>query len=498
MPAKQNGSEKILFRVDGNAAVGSGHVRRCLTLASELRRRGHVCLFVCRHASQSFNGLVSAAGFPLFELPDTVAFDEAVDAELVIRAVATHAPFAFAVVDHYQLAWAWERAVRAIAVQMVVIDDLADRVHDCDFLVDVAPGADDRYTALVPPTCRTFLGPAYALLRPEFRQLQSTRQTAVGPIDRLLISFGGVDATNVTEDAIAAVRQALPDVMINAVVTDMSPHREALEKLASSDVCLQIDVNVENMAEKMMASDLAIGAGGSTSWERACLGLPSIVVPVAENQLATVSALQSLGCAIAVAPGPNFITETRDLVRLLSASPELRALISAAASAAVDGRGASRIASALLPGEIMLRPATENDCRQIWAWRNAPEIRATAIDNAEIPWDRHCAWFARRLVDPQTIMLVAEEALGGVGVIRFDLDGADASVSIFLAPGNGGRSLGSIILRDGEQWVMARHPEIKRFLADVRPENAASIALFEGANYEAQRTRFERIVDGRA
>ncbi len=496
MPDSQHSHAKVLIRADGNAAIGSGHLRRCLTLAIELRDRGHECLFVCSHSPQSFNGLVSAAGFTFFDLPYAGNFSEASDAKLVMEAVASHAPFNVVVVDHYQLGRAWEQALRAVASIVVVIDDLADRHHDCDFLIDVAPGASDRYHVFVPSSCRMLLGTNFALLRPEFRALRSARHISPEPIARVFISFGGADTTNFTGLAIAAVRRALPNVMINAVVTAMSPHREALEQQAADDDSLQIDVDAENMAELMMASDLAIGAGGSTSWERACLGLPSIVVAVAENQFHTVDALQSLGCAVAVAPGPQFVSDTSCIIGILSASPALRQSMSSAATSSVDGLGAIRIASAILPTKIVLRPVNEHDSRLVWEWRNAPEIRSTAIDSAVIPWDHHCIWFTGRISDANTVMLIAEDARGGVGVVRYDFDGADANVSIFLAPGNSGRGLGSIILRDGEQWVMTRHPKIKRFHASIRPENAASIALFEGANYHTTVISFERRTDG--
>ena len=489
---------KILFRTDGTADIGAGHVRRCLTLASELRNRGHECLFVCRSAALSFNDLIASAGFALFELPEAASVDEMHDADLVMRAVAAHAPFDVIVVDHYRLGRTWEQALRAIAGQVVVIDDLADRHHECDVLVDVAPGPVDRYSSLVPEHCRTLLGPTYALLRPDFRALRSAREQHSGSIAQILISVGGVDADNVTGSAITAVRRVLPDVIIDAVVTTLSPHRDALQRQAERDAYLRITVDAENMAELMSVADLAIGAGGSTSWERACLGLPSIVVSLAENQQRTINALEAAGCAITVALGPDFIADTARVVALLSASPGLRRLMSSAASSVVDGQGTRRVASAILPATISLRPATDDDCRAVWEWRNSPDIRTTAIDRAEIAWEHHRAWFTARIDDPLTVMLIAEQDGVASGVVRFDLDRPVARVSIFLAPGASGRGLGRIVLCDAERWVSARFPEVNTFHADVRPENLASIALFTGANYTPAITRFERSIDGAA
>jgi RimJ/RimL family protein N-acetyltransferase len=225
------------------------------------------------------------------------------------------------------------------------------------------------------------------------------------------------------------------------------------------------------------------------------MGLPSIVAVIAENQRTTADALERLGCAVAVTAGPNFAAELGRLVQALSASPALLRLMATAARATVDGRGVDRVASALSPPNIALRPATEQDARQVWDWRNAHEIRATAIDTAEIPWESHSVWFARRIADPNSVMLVAQEGAVGVGVVRFDLDGDAAAVSIFLAPGHAGRGMGRAILQAGERRVQTLHPEIRRFRADVRPENGASIALFRGADYRPILSCFERTVN---
>ncbi len=494
MSERQPRRPNILFRADGGAAIGSGHLRRCLSLAERLRDWGHYCQFVSRASDHSFNGLVSDAGFDLIELPAADAGSQERDAEQTLAAVGGTF-FDVVIVDHYGLDQIWEKAVRGVTERLAVIDDLADRNHYCDLLIDVAPGDHARYDGLVPAECRQLLGPTYALLRPEFAQFRQARTERSGAVGRILISFGGVDPDDLTGTAIAAIRAVLPKVAIDAVLTGLSPHRRALEDRAARDPHLLVHVDAANMAELMQAADLAIGAGGSTSWERACMGLPSIVTVIAANQRTTADALERLGCAVAVMAGPNFAAELGRLVQFLSASPALLGLMATAARTAVDGRGVDRVANAICPPDIALRPATEHDARQVWEWRNAPEIRATAIDTAEIAWESHSAWFARRIADPTSVMLVAEEGGAGAGVVRFDLDGDAAAVSIFLAPGNAGRGMGRAILQAGERRVQTLHPEIRRFLADVRPENGASIALFKGADYRPILSCFERTVN---
>lgn len=487
-------SNKILFRADGDAAIGSGHLRRCLALADQLRAWGRECLFVCRASDRSFNHLVQGAGFELVELPGGET-DMGRDAEDVIAAVGTRGPFAVLVIDHYGLDAAWQQRLRSIAPRIAVIDDLADRPHACNLLVDVAPGDTARYDALLPATCHKLLGPAYALLRPEFARARQHPRERSGAVTRILVSFGGVDADNLTGDAVAAIRAARPDVAIDAVLTSLSPHRGALQKRAQDDPKLALHIDAANMAELMTAADLAIGAGGSTSWERACLGLPSIVAVLAENQRATARALEDYGCAVALSTGPGFDAELRHVVEWLSARPALLRLMSAAGAAAVDGRGVARVAAAIAPPNITVRPAAADEARKVWDWRNAPEIRATAVDPAEIPWEDHSAWFARRIADPQTVMLIGVEQGVDVGFVRFELDGDAATVSIFLAPGQGGRGMGRALLQAGERWIVAHHPGIRRFYADVRPENGTSIALFRGADYSARLSSFERTLN---
>lgn len=494
MPEDRPASARILFRADGNAEIGSGHLRRCLSLAEQLRSWGHECVFVCAAAERSFNRLVGDAGFQLIELAPPEGSERSAqrDAEEVIAAVGACGPFDVAVVDHYRLDRPWQREIRSIAGRIAVIDDLADRPHDCDLLLDPAPGDSQRYAGLVPPSCLTLLGPRYALLRPEFAELRKRGSERSGTVERVLISFGGADADNFTGRAIDAVRSALPAARIDATSSRAAPHREQLEELARADANLSLHVDAANMGELMAAADLAVGAGGSTSWERACLGLPSIVAVVADNQQDTVRALEALGCAIAVGAEAAFGVELERLVACLATSPGLLRLMSSAGAAVVDGRGAARVASLLCPPAVTVRPAQPDDARRVWEWRNAPEIRATALSPEEIAWEAHSAWFARRLEDPRTVMLIGEDGGEAIGVVRFDLDGGDATVSIFLAPARAGRGRGRALLQAGEQWIERRHPGVSRFLAEVLEGNSGSISLFRSAAYSLRALRFER------
>lgn len=483
-PAAAPGAPKVAIRVDASAAIGGGHLGRCLTLAAQLRAWGREVLFVCRAHPQSLNADVEAAGFTLLELPEGGGGDAA--------ALAPHAPFEAVVVDHYELGAAWEATLRPMTARIVAIDDLADRAHDCDVLVDVSPPGPGRYAGLVPDHCVRLLGPAFAMLRPAFAALRGASAPREGGIGRILIAFGATDPDNRCAAAADAARAALGgEVHLDIVIGRHAPHRDALA--ARADSRLTIHVDSDRVAELMAAADLAIGAGGTMSWERCCLGLPALVTEIAANQRDTIAALAAAGCAIPVPAGPEFGSTVEAALQTLAGDPALLRQMGEAARGLTDGRGASRVARAIISPEIRLREARPDDCRDLWRWRNDPVVRAASLDGALIAWEGHRAWFAARLADPACALLVAEEAGLPVGVLRFDAGAADAAaISVYLTPGNQGRGLGTPLLRAGEAWLRAHRPAVRRIVAEILPENSASLAAFEGAGYVARQSHYER------
>lgn len=487
--AKPAAGGRIVFRVDASAAIGLGHLRRCLTLAELFRERGHEVLFVCRALADNLNDDVRSAGFALAELGSD---DDAAET----LAVLGHAPVAAIVVDHYGLDAEWERAMRPLGARMIAIDDLADRPHDIDVLIDVTPGEDHAraYDGLLPEGCLRLTGPGFAMLRPEFRAAPPLRD---GTIGRVLVSFGAVDAEDRCGAAYEAVRAALgADVEIDVVLSRIAPHREALEQRAAADAGLKVHVDTPAMAELMRAADVAIGAGGTTSWERARLGLPTLVAAIAANQRESVAALEALGCAIRIDAGAQFAGEIGQALGFLRDRPAIVRLIGEAAARLVDGRGAERVAQAIAPSTPKLRRAEAGDARDLWEWRNAEPVRLASKNKDPIPWEAHEAWFAERLGDPKSAMLIGEERGRPVGVIRFEIDGASAEVSVYLAPGRSGRGHGPALLRAGEDWLRRERPEVERIVAEILPGNRASVAAFEGADYEPRMLKYERKLRG--
>jgi UDP-2,4-diacetamido-2,4,6-trideoxy-beta-L-altropyranose hydrolase len=334
---------KVVFRVDASLQIGTGHVMRCLTLADALRERDGECMFICRSHEGHLAEMIRARGYDVTMLPE----GNPVNAETDIPPAGDRAYYArwlgtgwetdmrqtqevlagtlaqpdWLVVDHYALDAKWERAMRPLCRYLMVIDDLADRMHDCELLLDQNLGRSATdYAGLVPSDCSVLVGPRYALLRPEFAALRtaSLARRASSQVRHVLISMGGVDKDNATGMVLAALREE--DLPINCkIIIVMGSHAPWLESVRNQASALpwhsEVMVNVSDMARLMAESDLAIGAAGSTSWERCCLGLPSILVVLAKNQWPLAQALHSSGGAVLLGEINSIIS---DLPRCMS------------------------------------------------------------------------------------------------------------------------------------------------------------------------------------
>lgn len=288
------------IRVDSSEQIGSGHLMRCLTLAERLRKDGGEVHFISRDLAGSLNRLVKEHGFPLHLLPQHeenpnltgyaawLTVPQVVDAEETGEILSRMQPVSRLIVDSYALDVVWEQKLRPLVREIFVIDDLANRRHDCDVLLDQNYYREmrHRYDGLVPPACKLLLGPSHALLREEFYAAREKIGVRDGVLRRILVFYGGSDVTRETEKAIRAlVELQLPSVAVDVVVGGSNPCRASIEELCAAHDFLYYHCQVSNMAELMAHADLCLGAGGTTTWERCFLGLPAIVTAVAENQI---------------------------------------------------------------------------------------------------------------------------------------------------------------------------------------------------------------------
>lgn len=367
---------RIAFRTDASVQIGTGHVMRCLTLADALRMHGAECLFICRPHTGNLLDLIAQRGHRAVALPP-LATDAtlpqvgpahahwlgtgwASDAADTRQALGGE-PVDWLVVDHYALDAQWEQALRPACQHLMVIDDLADRVHDCDLLLDQNLGRTAAdYSSLLPGNATTLVGPQYALLRPEFARLraESLARRASPQFKRLLITMGGVDKDNTTGSVLEALNTCIlpPDLHITVV---MGPHAPWLRQVQAQAIQMrcstQVFVGVNDMARLMTDSDLAIGAAGSTSWERCCLGLPTIQLVLAENQKEAAAALAELGAVESISSIDILSMELPSLIQRIQNHYKLQQKLSERAAQVCNGAGALVITDRLLKNLIPIK-----------------------------------------------------------------------------------------------------------------------------------------------
>ena len=300
---------RILFRTDANQQIGTGHFMRCLTLADEMRRSNAVICFVARALPLHLQQMLTERGFKYLALPQPKATQDtdelphaawlttsqAHDAEQTLAALGA-GTWDWLVVDHYALDQRFETPLREVCKHVMAIDDLADRVHDCDVLLDQNFYQDqaERYLDKVPAHCRLMLGPSYALLRPEFKAMREKVQVRTGKVNNILVFFGGVDADNLTGQVLDVLIKLNLGVQVNVVIGQQHPLKEKIRQLCDQH-SYDCHVQTSHMASLMAEADLSIGAGGSATWERCALGLPTIVIATAHHQINTTKDLSDIG-----------------------------------------------------------------------------------------------------------------------------------------------------------------------------------------------------------
>lgn len=371
---------KIVFRTDASLQMGSGHVMRCLTLADALKAQGADCHFISREhlghllevirqrgykvnslvapvqpAQEAIKNIVNEAPSPQQEPAHTAWLGGTwqADAQETAAILASLQPD-WLVVDHYALDQRWENALAPHYRKLLVIDDLADRPHCCDLLIDQNLGRQPQdYAALVSAHCQLLIGPHFALLRPEFAALRPyslQRRQAQPALRHLLISMGGVDQPNATGQVLEALKTCtLPAVCrITAVMGLMAPWLQNVRDLAAQMPWpTEVVVNVTDMAQRMADSDLAIGAAGSTSWERCCLGLPTLMVVLADNQKEAAAHLQKAGAANCLAFSGLLYQDLHAQIQYFINYPEKLGQMSACATVITDGLGVEHMVATM-------------------------------------------------------------------------------------------------------------------------------------------------------
>lgn len=462
---------KIIFRADASQDIGTGHIMRCLALAQALRDRGAVCRFVCRELPIFFLERINRSGFEVFALPVTdptelyaliansqplfhqhwLRTDYKTDATQTIAALENFRPN-WLIVDHYAIDCRWELELRRYCDKIMVIDDLADRIHDCDVLLDqnLIANKDRRYESLVPENCLQILGPDYALLQPEYAEMHPRTPPRLDSVQRILIYFGGSDKHRITEQAVKAfLSLERSDIALDVVVNPGSSALAELNKQVAmyNNICLH--EGLLSLAELMLKADIAIGAGGATSWERICLGLPTLVVTIAENQKPIVEELDRNGlvrwlgdqCEVSVS---SLAAGLFDLI----SDQRWRQQCSSRCLSLLDGSGARRVTDLIFLGKttnLIARPACVNDESLLFTWINESSVRRHINNLKPIDSTLQKSWFFKILRNPDfhQIIILQSEYGYPVGHVYFEFTNDAWEISYCLA--SVGRNLDLVV-----------------------------------------------------
>jgi len=498
---------RVLIRADASYAIGSGHIARCLTLAKVLRSAGADIVFACRLLPGHQVSRLEGQGFRTFELPGAYPGENPAlgieaglpwpaDIAALEGCLVAEPAFDWIIVDHYGLDHHWQTAARQWALRIAVIDDLANRKHAADLLLDQNLTATaDAYAPWLPKPCRQLLGPRYALISNEFK---GEPAHVPAQAHRVVVNFGGFDAAAHTYKAMLALTD-FSELEVDFVAGEANPAWEQMQALVAGHPRWRLHTYIDDFFRLMAQADLFVGAGGGTSWERAALGVPTICIAVAANQQGNAERLAVAGAHVYLGACEQVsVEQLRLAIGFLLGNAGLRQSLAEHSQRLVDGRGAQRVAVALSGAVLHVRQATLDDAKLLFDGRNAHAVRRWALQPEPISWSQHQAWLAASLTNAQRLLLIAEAADGPVGMVRYDRHGAEADVSIYLFEGRFGLGWGRALMAAGEDVALGHWSGLDVIKAQVLGTNQASIRLFRDAGYQQSACRFERLLKDHA
>lgn len=500
----------VVIRTDASTTIGTGHVVRCLTLAEQLRGRGASVHFISRLHEGHLCDVIEQHGFPVYRLTHSAAEgvletdrdygrwlgaswqEDALQTSEIIAGLSIKPTWL--VVDHYALGFHWEKQQRSLVERILVIDDLADRAHDCDLLLDqnLVEKMDVRYIGLLPDHCSVLLGPKNALLQAIYGELHDCIPPREGVIRRLLIFFGGVDAENITGMALRAVIDlGRPDILVDVVMGHSNSNKQLICEIAKGWPNIHLYENLPSLAPLMAQADLAIGGGGTTTWERLCFGLPSIVITVADNQKPMTDCLHRQGIVNWLGHAGSIKLEHLQQTLNVLAKNTLDADWSKRCCQCVDGKGTHRVATVMMlnsSSSLRARRAAISDETLLLEWANDPLTRQQGFSSQTITPAEHHHWFVSRLRDIDGCFLFIVESQDGipVGQVRFEkVEKLLYEVHYSLAKYFRGRNIGKKMLATALNAFLMKHRGIS-IVACVKKGNLPSQKIFEYLSFKQQ------------
>ncbi|MGH2405415.1 MAG: UDP-2,4-diacetamido-2,4,6-trideoxy-beta-L-altropyranose hydrolase [bacterium] len=482
--AAASGREQVmLMRVDAGETLGLGHAMRCLALAQAWRDRGGVAVFVMAETTPEIESRIRSEGCGLTRLPVVPAGPE--DTAATVRILGETSP-SWVVLDGYRFGAGYQRDVRTAAGRLLVVDDFGQvEARDADIVVDQNLGAGEDVYNTRHPSARLLLGPRYAMLRREFLAWQGWQRSIPALARTFLVTFGGGDAGEMTLQAVRALSASQngpreTTVVVGGSRTACEDIRRAIDE---AGLRARVEHGTPDMPALMAWADLGLTAAGSTVWEAAFMGLPSLLAIRAPNQRAVGEELGRAGVAALLGPvealSPSFLAEH---VTALARDAGRRSEMARRGRDLVDGDGAARVVMMMRGDPLRLRTIREGDRRVLWEWANDPDIRAVSFTPDPIAWESHVRWFESRLRDPRGFFYIGvDQNDESVGQIRFDRENEETVVSVSIDRARRGRGYGALLIELASRKVLAATGAPIR--AYVKPGNQASMKTFRRVGY---------------
>lgn len=456
---------------------------RCLALALAWREAGGQAIFAMVEGTPAVEGRLREEGFAVVRAELEVG--SAADAEETARLAHEHNAL-WVVVDGYEFGAGYQASLKSRGLKVLFVDDNGHATHySADFVLNQNAHALEAFYENRDASTRLLLGPRFAMLRREFITWRGWNREIGGVARRVLVTMGGSDPDNVTEQVVRAI-MAAPGLNATVVVGGSNPHLCRLRELvAAAGQNVQLVENVLDMPELMAGADVAISGAGTTSLEMCFLGLPALLIVLADNQRLAAEELHRRGAAINLGEGAQVGPSTLSpcLTHLVS-SPGARKAMSERGRELVDGDGADRVVRALRASALLIRRATTADCKLVWKLANDATVRASAFSPASISWEDHLAWFESKMQTATCHILIGEAQGAVVGQIRIDErpDG-QGEVDVSVAREFRGLGAGSRLIDLAVREIFAS-TGISRVHGYIRPQNTASQRAFQNAGFQ--------------
>ncbi|MEI7732398.1 MAG: UDP-2,4-diacetamido-2,4,6-trideoxy-beta-L-altropyranose hydrolase [Verrucomicrobiota bacterium] len=475
-------SPLLIIRTDASPEIGTGHVMRCLAFAEIWLRNGGQAILAPRLLPEYFEARAQKMGLEVGRLTSPLGSLE--DAAELIRLAKARAA-AWIMVDGYQFYESYQDSLANAGLAVLWVDDFGSLNHySASMVLNQSLGATRARYPRITASTRLLLGCRYLQLRREFLIWQHWQRNIPDTARRILITMGGSDPDNVALKALEGVIQTGLPLSATVIVGASSPNYQVLQN-AVAGTSHRLVRNAENMPELMSQADLAITAGGTTAWELAYMGVPTLLITQADNQLLNCEVLDREGAAQNL--GWHHLLSAQAIaqsLKNLTGNPVLRAAMSQAARKLVDGRGCLRVWLSLNETHFQFRPATAEDCALIHQWANAPEVRAVSFSSNPIPWETHTLWFERKLHDAACDLWIAcGPDQKPAGQVRFERDGQIAVISVSLDAAARGQGRGSLLIWAGCRRLFQQRGETHIIHAYIKPENLASLRAFQNAGF---------------